>query len=134
MSATNLVDKQKLEPSEIITNYNNQQSCERGFRLLKYPLFFADSFFVENPERIEPMLFLMSLYMLVYNLGERQLRNTLKRIKTGIKNQLGKLTMTPTLRLVFQCFQGIHLLTLDGVNQIVNLTSSRHFIWVRLFW
>lgn len=126
--ATNLVDDNKLEPSEILTNYKNQQSCERGFRFLKDPLFFADSFFVENPERIETMLFLMSLCLLVYNLGQRELRNSLKRIKIGIKNQLGKLTISPTLRWVFQCFQGIHLLTLNGVNQIVNLTSERNFI------
>lgn len=126
--ATNLVDDEKLEPSEIIRNYKNQQSCERGFRFLKDPLFFADSFFVENPERIETMLFLMSLCLLVYNLGQRELRNSLKRIKIGIKNQLGKLTLSPTLRWVFQCFQGIHLLILNGVNQIINLTSERHFI------
>ncbi|BBD70449.1 transposase [Nostoc commune NIES-4072] len=126
--ATNLVDEEKLEPSEIIRNYKNQQSCERGFRFLKDPLFFADSFFVENPERIETMLFLMSLCLLVYNLGQRELRNSLKRIKIGIKNQLGKLTLSPTLRWVFQCFQGIHLLILNGVNQIINLTSERHFI------
>ncbi|CDN13141.1 MAG: hypothetical protein HRU34_01015 [Richelia sp.] len=31
------------------------------------------------------------------------------------------LTMTSTLRWVFQCFQGIHLLTLDSVNQIVGV-------------
>lgn len=126
--ATNLVDDEKLEPSEILRNYKNQQSCERGFRFLKDPLFFADSFFVENPERIEAMLFLMSLCLLVYNLGQRELRNSLKRIKIGIKNQLGKLTLSPTLRWVFQCFQGIHLLILNGVNQIINLTSERHFI------
>ncbi len=74
------------------------------------------------------MLFLMSLCLLVYNLGQRELRNTLERVKIGIKNQLGKLTIRPTLRWVFQCFQGIHLLTLNGINQIVNLTSERHFI------
>jgi transposase len=126
--ATNLVDNNKLEPSEILTNYKNQQSCERGFRFLKDPLFFADSFFVENPERIETMLFLMSLCLLVYNLGQREMRNNLKRAKIGIKNQLGKLTNSPTLRWVFQCFQGIHVLTLNGGNQIINLTESRHFI------
>jgi transposase len=126
--ATNLVDDEKLEPSEILTTYKNQQSCERGFRFLKDPLFFADSFFVENPERIETMLFLMSLCLLVYNLGQRELRNSLRRAKVGIKNQLGKLTNRPTLRWVFQCFQGIHVLTLNGVNQIINLTESRHFI------
>ncbi|MBG1261223.1 IS1634 family transposase, partial [Nostoc commune] len=126
--ATNLVGDEKLEPEEIITNYKNQQSCERGFRFLKDPLFFADSFFVENPERIETMLFLMSLCLLVYNLGQRELRNSLKRAKIGIKNQLRKLTLTPTLRWVFQCFQGIHILTLNGVRQIVNLTEERNFI------
>jgi transposase len=126
--ATNLVDDDKLKPEEIIINYKNQQSCERGFRFLKDPLFFADSFFVENPERIESMLFLMSLCLLVYNLGQRELRNNLKRAKIGIKNQLRKLTDSPTLRWVFQCFQGIHLLTLNGINQIVNLTEERNFI------
>lgn len=44
--ATNLVHENKLEPSEILKNYKNQQSCERGFRFLKDPLFFADSLFV----------------------------------------------------------------------------------------
>nr|ADO19201.1 transposase [Nostoc flagelliforme str. Sunitezuoqi] len=38
--ATNLVDDEKLEPSEIIRNYKNQQSCERGFRFLKDPIIF----------------------------------------------------------------------------------------------
>ncbi|BDA75050.1 hypothetical protein CAL7716_092160 [Calothrix sp. PCC 7716] len=127
--ATNIVnDDEKLKPEEIITTYKNQQSCERGFRFLKDPLFFADSFFVENPERIETMLFLMSLCLLVYNLGQRELRNSLKRIKIGIKNQLGKLTLSPTLRWVFQCFQGVHIFILDGINQIFNLTPERHFI------
>lgn len=126
--ATNLVEDEKLKPSEIITNYKNQQSCERGFRFLKDPLFFTDSFFVKNPERIETMLFFMSLCLLVYNLGQRELRNSLKRAKIGIKNQLGKLTSNPTLRWIFQCFQGIHILTLNGINQIVNLTELRHLI------
>ena len=74
------------------------------------------------------MLFLMSLCLLVYNLGQRELRKNLKRVKIGIKNQLGKLTNSPTLRWVFQCFQGIHLLTLNGINQIINLTDERNFI------
>ena len=126
--ATNLVNDNKLQPEEIIKNYKNQQSCERGFRFLKDPLFFANSLFVENPEIIETMLFLMSLCLLVYNLGQRELRNNLKKAKIGIKNQLGKLTNSPTLRWVFQCFQGIHILTLNGINQIVNLTDARNFI------
>ena len=126
--ATNLVDDAQLEPSEILITYKNQQSSERGFRFLKDPLFFADSFFVEKPERIETMLFLMSFCLLVYNLGQRELRNCLKRAKIGIKNQIGKFTKNPTLRWIFQGFQGIHLVTLNQTKQIVNLTEERRFI------
>ena len=126
--ATNLVNQNKLEPAEILRTYKNQQSCERGFRFLKDPLFFADSLFVENPERIETMLFLMSFCLLVYNLGQRELRNSLKRAKAGVKSQVGKLTSSPTLRWIFQCFQGIHALSLNGGSQIVNLTEYRSFV------
>jgi len=76
--ATNLVEDKKLKPSEILSNYKNQQSCERGFRFLKDPLFFADSFFVENPKRVETMLFLMSLSLLVYSLGQRKRKKPIK--------------------------------------------------------
>ncbi len=71
------------------------------------------------------MALLMGLSLLVYSLGQRQFRANLKEKKTGVKNQLGKLTERPTLRWIFQCFQGIHLVILDGVKQIVNLTESR---------
>ncbi|EAM47508.1 conserved hypothetical protein, partial [Crocosphaera watsonii WH 8501] len=126
--ATNLVEENKLEASEILITYKNQQSTERGFRFLKDPLFFTDSFFVEKPERIETMLFLMSLCLLIYNFGQRELRNCLKRVKKGINNQVGKVTLRPTLRWIFQCFQGIHYVILNGVKQIVNLTEERRFI------
>lgn len=126
--ATNLVEENKLEASEILITYKNQQSTERGFRFLKDPLFFTDSFFVEKPERIETMLFLMSLCLLIYNLGQRELRNCLKRVKKGTKNQVKKVTLRPTLRWIFQCFQGIHYVILNGVKQIVNLTEERRFI------
>jgi len=70
----------------------------------------------------------MSLCLLVYNLGQRELRNSLKRAKTGVKNQVGKLTDNPTLRWIFQGFQGIHSLTFNGIQQVVNLTKERSFI------
>jgi transposase len=126
--ATNIRDESLVSESEILEKYKEQSVCEKGFAFLKDPLFFADSFFVEKPERIETILFLMSLSLLVYNLGQRELRNALKRGKTGLKNQLDKLTDRPTLRWIFQCFQGIHLLNLHGVEQVVNLTDERSFI------
>ena len=106
--------------------YKEQQSTERGFRFIKDPLFFADSLFVKNPERVETMMMLMALCLLVYNLGQRQLRMSLKAQKATVKNQLNRPTESPTLRWIFQCFQGIHLLMTQGFQRILNLTDS-HF-------
>lgn len=126
--ATNILEKSELKSVEILEKYKDQQGAERGFGFLKDPLFFADSFFVKKPERVETLLFLMSLCLLVYNLGQRELRNQLKRARVGLKNQVGKLTDNPTLRWIFQCFQGIHLLTLNGRQQVVNLNPDRNSI------
>ena len=130
--ATNILDILELDASEILRIYKQQQSCERGFRFLKDPLFFADSLFVKNPERVETMMMLMGLCLLVYTIGQRQLRMTLKPEKAAIKNQLNKLTERPTLRWIFQCFQGIHVVITQGVEQIINLNESRlrilHFL------
>ncbi len=39
--ATNLLDDELWSNEIILQEYKNQQSCERGFRFLKDPLFFA---------------------------------------------------------------------------------------------
>nr|WP_293104394.1 hypothetical protein [Okeania sp. SIO2F4] len=41
---------------------------------------------------------------------------------------MGKLTNNPTLRWIFQCFQGVHLLTINQRQQVVNLTEERSLI------
>ena len=76
----------EVENSEILWNYKNKQSCERGFILIIEPQLFADSFFVKKPEIVETILFIVSLCLLVYNLGKRELRRTLKRTNSAVKN------------------------------------------------
>jgi transposase len=126
--ATNRLDKSKFSSDEILIKYKEQQAPERSFGFLKDPLFFADSVFLKTPKRIETMAMLMGLCLLVYSLGQREVRRLLKEKKTGIKNQLGKLTERPTLRWIFQCFQGIHFVIGQGIKQIVNLTNERKLI------
>ena len=123
--ATNRLNKSQFSSDNILTKYKEQQAPERSFGFLKDPLFFANSVFLKTPERIETMAMLMGLCLLVYSLGQRQLRMSLKEAKTGVKNQLGKLTERPTLRWIFQCFQGIHLVILEGIKQVVNLKAER---------
>ena len=125
--ATNRLDNESFSCDEMLRKYKEQQNVERGFAFLKDPLFFADSIFLKSSRRIETMAMLMGLCLMVYSLGQREVRYQLYQAKTGIPNQLGKLTNRPTLRWIFQCFQGIHCLIHQGVKQVVNLTEERLF-------
>ncbi len=126
--ATNVTDAGELTPDEILQEYKEQQSPERGFRFLKDPLFFTSSVFVKSPERVAAIALIMGLCLLVYSIGQRQLRYSLVAAKETINNQLGQPTQCPTLRWVFQCFQDVHLLQIPGVKQIANLTEERRWI------
>ena len=126
--ATNVLDSQELSNDSMLSEYKAQQSCERGFGFLKDPLFFADSIFLKSPERIESLGMIMGLCLLVYTLAQRHIRNALLESKSTIKNQLGKATNRPTLRWIFQCFQCIHLVTLNQEKHISNWNNDRDFI------
>ena len=121
-------DSIRLSPNEILSEYKAQQGTERGFRFLKDPLFFTSSVFLKSPERIMALGMIMGLCLLVYNLGQRQLRNALKVNNETLPNQLGKPTETPTLRWVFQCFMAIHVVSINGQQQIANLTDNHRNI------
>ena len=67
----------------------------------------------------------MGLCLLVYALGERMLRRVLEESGAEIRHQTDKPTDRPTLRWVFQLFQAVHLLNVDGTKRITNLTEER---------
>ena len=126
--ATNVLDSTVLSNDSMLKEYKAQQSCERGFGFLKDPLFFADSIFLKSPERIESLGMIMGLCLLVYTLAQRQIRAALQESQLTIKNQLGKATVRPTLRWIFQCFQSIHLVSLDREIHVSNWSQDRDFI------
>ena len=88
----------------MFSKYKGQQSVERGFRFLKDPLFLTDSVFLKSSHRIEALGLIMGLCLLVFTLGQRQLRQTLNRTKSTVKNQLGRPTNRPTKRLDISMF------------------------------
>jgi len=108
--ATNMLDEQELSHEQVITLYKEQGGVERGFRFLKDPLFFASSVFVKKPERIVALSFIMVLSLLVYRLAEHLLRCRLAQTEETVPNQVNKPTKRPTMRWMFQCFEGIDLL------------------------
>jgi len=107
---TNVLDASVLSEQQLVTTYKEQGGVERGFRFLKDPLFLASSVFVKKPERIMALSFIMVLCLLIYRLAEFRLRSRLAETQQTIPDQVQKPTVRPTMRWVFQCFEGIELL------------------------
>lgn len=126
--ATNVLESEQLSEHKALEEYKGQQGNERGFRFLKHPMFFASSVFLKSPERMMALGMVMGLCLLVYNLGQRQLRQALQQTNQTLPNQLGKATQRPTLRWVFQCFMAVHYVVLNGIQQVLNLTDERRRI------
>ena len=97
---------------EIIRLYKNQNLAieNTGFRFLKEPKFFTQSFFIKKPERIEALLFVMTVALLVYSIAQRHLRQELEKQQEKIPNQINKPTSTPTLKWIFQLLEDINIL------------------------
>lgn len=126
--ATNLLDDEQWPNEAILQEYKHQQSCERGFRFLKDPLFFASRMFVKLPQRVAALAMIMGLCLLVYSIGQRQLRSSLAEVEETIPNQRGKPTERPTLRWVLQCFQSVHLVWVSGRKWSIKLNDSQKHI------
>lgn len=126
--ATNVLATEALSDDDLLQEYKAQQSTERGFRFLKDPLFFTSSVFLKSSQRVAALAMVMGLCLLVYSLGQRMLRQALAQAKESLNNQLKKPTQMPTLRWIFQCFQSVHLVTLNTLKQVANLTEERRRI------
>jgi len=131
--ASNELDRERLPAETMLKAYKGQgASVERGFRFLKDPMFFASSLFLEKPERIMALLMVMCLSLLVYALAERALRTELVQRNESIPNQVGKPTQRPTMRRIFQVFEGVDVLLVRdsrGIQrQVMNLKPIHHQI------
>jgi transposase len=107
---TNLLDVEAWPDAAVLDLYREQSVVERGFAFLKDPLFLASSVFVKRPERIMALAFVMTLCLLVYKLAEGRVRQRLAETQQTVPDQARKPTARPTLRWLFQYFEGIDLL------------------------
>lgn len=118
---------------EVIRLYKAQSGVERGFAFLKDPLFLASSVFVKKVERVMATGFVMVLCLLVYRLAEQRLRQRLAETGATVPDQLKKPTQRPTLRWLFQCFEGISLVLMQRgerleAEQVTGLTDLHHLV------
>lgn len=134
--ATNELDESLLTSQELLQNYKGQQSVERGFRFLKEPAFMTPAVFLKSQNRIIALAMVMCLCLLVYMIAQRYLRQRLEQARASVPNQLGKPTRTPTMRWIFQLFEGVHLLirkTGKTVEEIIlNMNSVRYHVLAML--
>jgi transposase len=105
--ATNELDSKTYTNEQILEEYKEQQNVEGGFRFLKDPWFMVDSIFLKSPKRIEALMVIMTLCLLVYNVGQHKLRESLREQNMTLPNQLGKEISNPTLKWIFQIMEGI---------------------------
>lgn len=118
--ATNDLDADRLSARVMLENYKDQGiSVERGFRFLKDPLFFAHSLFLKKPERLMALLMIMGLSLLIYSLAERKLRQALKEMNTSVPDQRRKPTQRPTIRWIFQLFEGLDILLVKQNGEVM---------------
>lgn len=123
--ATNVLDEQTYPAQRLLKEYKAQQHVERGFRFLKDPLFFTSSVFVKKPQRVEALALVMALTLLVYSLGQRQLRTQLAQANDTVLDQKQRPTANPTFRWILQKFQAIHLVSVGTAQQVSNLSEER---------
>ena len=130
--ATNELDESKLSSIDLLDSYKGQQCVERGFRFLKDPLFMTSSVFLKKQERIVALSMIMCLCLLVYSLAQRFLRQRIRELDTTIPDQRGQATTRPTMRWIFQVFEGVHVLFVKIASEVreivLNLTEERNKI------
>jgi len=122
--ATKELDPEKLTDEDTLRAYKDQQQVERGFRFLKDPLFFAHAIFLKTERRIQAMVMIIGLALLIYAIAERKLREALKKMDEALLDQKNKPTKTPTMRRIFQMFEGVTVLYDEkggGRLEVVNL-------------
>ena len=82
------------------------------------------------------LLMVMGLALLIYALAERWLRTQLIKQNQTVVNQVGKPTQRPTLRRIFQVFEGIDVLLTqqgDDTQRVVVNLKPIHYQILDLF-
>lgn len=134
--ATNQMNSTALKDDEILWEYKDQSKTESGFRFIKDNEFRVSTVFLKKPERINALMMIMTLCLMVYNVAQYHLRESLKQTGETVLNQLKKPIQNPTMAWICEMFHGVSVVLIEiggGVEEIVaNLNAAlcqiiRHF-------
>lgn len=118
--------------AELLDQYKAQGSVERSFRFIKDPRVGAASIYLQRPERVASLLFVMTCCLLVYSALECKIRSGLAQQDQYVSDQKGKPTQHPTARWIFELFIGIHLLNIGEKQSLVLNLKPDHTTIINL--
>ena len=122
--ATNQMDKEKIPDIQILSEYKGQSQVEGRFKLLKDASFQIASIFLKKPERIAALMMVMTLCLMVYAFAQYKLRQALVAKEDTVVTQTKKQTNNPTLKWIFNLFQGIQVVSININGNIKEIVSN----------
>ena len=106
----------ELSPAQMLTQYKEQDSVERGFRFLKDGEYRLNHIFLKKNSRIEALMMVLTLGLLIYSVSQKQIREGLVKTDQYFPDQKRKPTQNPTLRWILRriAWDRIYLMEQEG--------------------
>jgi transposase len=82
------ISEEKMTAREVLKTYKDQYGVEQNFSFLKEPLIGNDTF-LKKPSRIDALTFILLVSLMIWNLIQRELRNSAE-VRSGELNDLNK--------------------------------------------
>ena len=119
--ATNDVE---MSADELLTNYKEQGTVERGFRFLKDKSFRVAEVYLKKPSRIQALAMIMVLCLFIYSMTEFRLRRELELSGEMVTSQTKKQTQRPTMKWIFFRFRRVREFSfVEGRKRIKRITN-----------
>jgi transposase len=111
--ATSLEDEEEWPAEQVLREYKEQQAVERRFPVLKDPKR-VGPVFLDRPERVEALGYVLLMALLVYSLIERRAREALKDADEPMQLSGGPTSYRPTGRRVLERFENVQVVHIEG--------------------
>ncbi|MBA3814448.1 MAG: IS1634 family transposase [Alphaproteobacteria bacterium] len=122
--ATNQMDSTALKDEEVLWEYKDQSKTESGFRFIKDNEFRVGTVFLKKPERINALMMIMTLCLMVYNVAQYRLRESLKQNGETVPNQLKKPIQNPTMAWICEMFQGVSVVLIERGGMVREIVAN----------
>jgi transposase len=109
---TSLEESEQWSHRRVLETYKDQSSVERSFAFIKDPKTIGPMY-LDSPERVEALGYVLLMALLVYSLIERRVRRALESEEDPMKLAGGKQSHRPTGRRVLERFENM-MVAKDG--------------------